>query len=51
MKSALPYYLLIALFALLFILGFFTTTWLCLVSFVPLIIGAVVLIRYRCVKK
>ena len=51
MNSVRLYYVFIALFVLLFILGFFVTPWLCIVSFVPLIIGAILLFRCRYMGK
>jgi hypothetical protein len=45
------YYVFIALFILLFILGFFVTPWLCLISFVPLVAAAVLLFKKRYIKK
>lgn len=50
-KKAVLYYGLIALFVILFVLGFFITPWLCLVSFIPLIVGLILLIRWRVMKK
>ena len=51
MKKALLYYGLIILFAILFVLGFFITPWLTIASFIPLIVGLILLIRWRVMKK
>ena len=51
MKKALLYYGLIILFVVLFVSGFFITPWLTIASFIPLIVGLILLIRWRVMKK
>ncbi len=51
MKKAKLYYLLIALFVLLFVLGFYLTAWLCILSFIPLILGMLLIIRNHYMRK
>ena len=38
------------LFAVLFVLGFVAAPWLCLISFVPLVTGIILLMRNRYIK-
>ena len=51
MKKAVLYYVFIMLFIVLFVLGFFITPWLSLAAFVPLIVGLILLMRNRYIKK